>query len=304
MISPILLKASRAYVRHAPGGLGKPWLARLLSERLKHHPLSALASTCDGAVFPVVTSDVIQRYLYLFGAWEPHLTNFISRRLAPGDTFIDVGANIGYYSVPAARLVGPTGHVVAIEASPHFHQQLTANAQTNACNNLRAVNTAISDTPGRMTFYLERSTNLGGTTAIRPRTVESSFEAAAAPLPHIVTDDELAAARIIKIDVEGGEAAAIRGLAPVLHRLRRDAELVIEVTPRLLAKQGHTVDDIIGPLQKHGFHTYRLPNDYAAASYPAALREPRPPERWRRPVEEMGDLVFSRIDTESLLPDA
>lgn len=66
--------------------------------------------------------------------------------------------------------------------------------------------------------------------------------------------------------MEGGEAAAVRGLAPVLGRLRHDAELVIEVAPRLLAKQGQAVDDVLGPLREHGFHVYRLPNDYAAAS--------------------------------------
>ncbi|MFE2684477.1 hypothetical protein [Streptomyces mirabilis] len=74
----------------------------------------------------------------------------------------------------------------------------------------------------------------------------------------------------------------------------------MEVTPRTLAKQGQTVDDVLGPLLDHGFHPYRLTNDYAAASYPAALRRPVPPIRWHRPVTEMSDLVFSRCDAETL----
>ena len=301
MIPPPVLRALRGYVRHAPGSLGKPWLAgRLLNEQLRQHPLAATARTLDGAVFPVVTSDVIQRYLYLFGVWEPHLTSFISRRLTPGDTFIDVGANIGYYSVLASRTVGAAGQVVAVEASPDFHQTLTANALANECRNVRAVNSAVSDTRGRLTFYLERSTNLGGTTAVRPHIIESSFETDAAPLPQLLTEAVLTTARLIKIDVEGGEAAAVRGLAPVLHRLRPDAELVIEVTPRLLAKQGQTPDSVLGPLREHGFHVYRLANDYDPASYPAALRCPAAPVRWRRPVTEMSDLVFSRTDAEGL----
>ncbi|MEV8547008.1 FkbM family methyltransferase [Streptomyces sp. NPDC051572] len=301
MIPEPVLRALRGYVRYAPGSLGKPWLAgRLLNEQLRQHPLTARARSRDGAAFPVVTSDVIQRYLWLFGVWEPHLTAFISRRLASGDTFIDVGANIGYYSVLASRLVGASGRVVAVEASPAFHRALTANALAAGCGNVRAVNTAVSDTAGRLTFYLERSTNLGGTTTVRPHTVESSFEADALPLPRIVTDTELTAARLIKIDVEGAEAAAVRGLAPALHRLRADAELVIEVTPRLLAKQGQTADDVLGPLKEHGFHVYQLANDYDPASYPAALRKPVPPVRWRGPVTEMTDLVLSRIDAEQL----
>lgn len=301
MIPPLALRALHTYVRYAPVPLGKPWLAgHLLNEHLREHPVTAMARTRDGAVFPMVTSDVIQRYLYLFGVWEPHLTAFINRRLAPGDTFIDVGANIGYYSVLASRLVGASGQVVAVEASPDFHRVLTANALAGGCGNVRTVNAAVSDVPGRLAFYLERSTNLGGTTSVRPSTVESWFETDAAPLPSILTAAELTTARLIKVDVEGAEASAVRGLAPQLHRLRADTELVIEVTPRLLAKQGQAVDDVLDPLREHGFHVYRLANDYDPATYPTALRRPTPPERWRGPVTEMTDLVLSRVDAEQL----
>ncbi|MFI6658071.1 FkbM family methyltransferase [Streptomyces sp. NPDC050523] len=302
MIPPFLLRALRTYVRHAPGRLGKAQLAGPLSDYVKLHPLTVTARTRSGDVFPVVTSDVIQRYLWLFGAWEPHLTAWIRDRLAPGDLVVDAGAHTGYFTVLTSRLVGPAGHVVAIEPSPAFHQALQANLTANGCCNVRTVNAAVSDAPGRMTLYLERSTNLGGTTAIRPRTVEAAFEADAAPLPTLLTEHELASARLIKMDVEGGEAAAVRGLAPVLSRLRPDVELVIEVTPRLLAKQGQAVDDVLGPLRENGFHAYRLANDYAAASYPSAVRRPNPPRRWHGPVTEMSDLIFSRIDAAILTP--
>lgn len=302
MIPPLVLRALRAYVRYVPGPLGKPQLAEHLSQYLEQHPLTATAHTRTGAVFPVLTSDVIQRYLWLFGVWEPHLTAWMRSRLAPGDLVIDAGAHTGYFTLLASRLVGPAGRVVAIEPSPAFHRALTANIAANGCSNVRTINAAISDTLRRMTFYLERSTNLGGTTAVRPRTVEASFEADAAPLPTLLTEDELATARLIKIGVEGGEAAAVRGLAPALHRLRHEAELVIEVTPRTLAKQGRTVDDVLAPLREHRFPPYLLANDYAAASYPAALRRPAPPVQWHMPVTEMSDLVFSRTDAAAMSP--
>ncbi|MFJ4648213.1 FkbM family methyltransferase [Streptomyces bobili] len=301
MTSALVLQALRAYVRHLPGCPGTPQLAARLSEHLKHHPLAATVRTRDGTVFPVVTSDVIQRYLWLFGVWEPHLTAWMRSRLSPGDLVVDAGAHMGYFTTLASRLVGSSGRVVAIEPSPAFHQALTADITANGCGNVRTINAAVSDTSRRLTFYLERATNLGGTTAVRPHTVEASFEAYAAPLPTLLTKEELTAARLIKIDVEGGEAAAVRGLVPVLNGLREDVELVVEVTPRTLAKQGQSVDDVLGPLRENGFHVYRMPNDYAAASYPAAVRRPVPPVRWQRPVTEMSDLVFSRIDAETLL---
>ncbi|MFE2964101.1 FkbM family methyltransferase [Streptomyces sp. NPDC059340] len=300
MIPPPLLHALRAYVRHSPGLLGKPWLAGQLSDYLKQHPLTATARTHDGAVYPVVTGDVIQRYLWLFGVWEPHLTAWMSPRLAPGDLVVDAGAHTGYFTLLASRLVGPTGRVVAIEPSPAFHQALTANITANGRGNVRTINAAVSDAPGRLTFYLERATNLGGTTSVRPRTVEASFEADTAPLPTLLTEEELTAARLIKIDVEGGEAAAVRGLTPVLNGLRDDVELVVEVTPRTLAKQGRSDAAALGPLPHPASHPYGLPNNYAAESSPAGLGRPAPPVGGRGPVTEMSDLVFSRLDVETL----
>ncbi|GAA3225146.1 FkbM family methyltransferase [Nonomuraea helvata] len=301
MISTPMLSALRAYVRHAPGRLGKAALVeRTLDRVLEQRPVTITARTRFGAVFPLTTSDLIQRYVYLFGVWEPHLTAWLCHRLRPGDTFIDVGANIGYFTVLASRLVGPAGHVVAVEACPQFHQALTQNLSANGCGNVRSVNTAVYDTATRLTLYLEDAANLGATTIIRPHTAQSSFAIQARTLPQILTDTELTQARLIKIDVEGAEGAAVRGLTPLLDRLRPDAELIIEVTPRRLAKLGHSINDILQPLLAHGFHLYRLANDYTASSYPAALRRPAVPTRWHQPILEMSDLVFSRIDADSL----
>lgn len=68
-----------------------------------------------------------------------------------------------------------------------------------------------------------------------------------------------------------------------------------------MADLGDSVDELLTALKGHGFHVYRLTNDYAAGTYPDALR--RPPEvpmRWRGPVAEESDLAFSRVDAETL----
>ncbi|MFI6933866.1 FkbM family methyltransferase [Streptomyces sp. NPDC050287] len=272
-----------------------------MSRDFRNRPVSATAESRFGAVFNVNTHDMIQRYLYLFGIWEPHLTHWIQGRLRPGDTFVDVGANIGYFSVLASRKVGDSGRVVAIEASTEFHMRLMENLRANECRNVRSVNSAVSHTTQKLTFYLEQATNLGATSIVRPaRSPESHFEMTAEPLPAILTDDELGDARIIKIDVEGAEASVVEGLRPVLGRLRPDAELVIEVCPDRLREQGRHVDEIIDPLLHHGFHLYRLANDYGPHTYPRAVRSPVVPLRWRAPVTDNSDLVFSRVDAERL----
>ncbi|MBD0708995.1 MULTISPECIES: FkbM family methyltransferase [unclassified Streptomyces] len=301
MSASALARALRAYVRHAPGTLGKARLVgRFLDEHLRTHPLHTTARLRTGDTVTITTSDVIQRYQYLFGEWEPNLSAFLRDRLRPGDTFIDVGAHRGAFTLLASHAVGAHGRVVAIEPHPRFHDNLTTAATTNHRTNIRAVRSAASDTHGTLPLYLEDPANLGHTTAIRPRHVHETVEVPTAPLADLISRAELAAARVIKIDVEGAEAAAIRGLLPALPHLRDDAELVLEVTPRLLAKQGESAAGILDTLRAHGFHAYTLTNDYDPATYPQAMRRPQPPVRCTEPPRDMTDLVFSRTDADRL----
>ena len=90
---------------------------------------------------------------FVFGIWEPNLTNFVQQRLRVGDTFVDVGANLGYYSLLASKLVGALGHVVAIEASPAIAAHLTKNLHLNNATNVRVVNAAAADRAGTLALY-------------------------------------------------------------------------------------------------------------------------------------------------------
>ncbi|MEU6406203.1 FkbM family methyltransferase [Streptomyces sp. NPDC046985] len=225
MSARVLTRALRAYVRHAPGTLGKAQLVdRFLDEHLRTQPLRASVRLRTGDLVTVDTSDVIQRYQYLFGEWEPNLSAFLRDRLRPGDTFIDVGAHRGAFSLLASRAVGPHGRVVAIEPHPRFHDDLNSVVTSNRRTNIRTVRSAASDTAGTLTLYLEDPANLGHTTAVRPRHIHAVVEVPTAPLADLVSRPDLAAARVIKIDVEGAEAAAIPGSgarAPGSARRRR-----------------------------------------------------------------------------------
>ena len=93
----------RSYVRYIPFSAGKRYLwARVIDPYFAwiSHPF--VASTVSGMKMKGDAKDIIQQYIYYFGVWEPHITGWVSRRLAPGDTFVDVGANIGYYSLLAS----------------------------------------------------------------------------------------------------------------------------------------------------------------------------------------------------------
>ncbi|MEU9101903.1 FkbM family methyltransferase [Streptomyces sp. NPDC048361] len=301
-MSQALITLGRRYVRDAPGTLGKAALAaRYLNPRLGDQPRRRVAQDRFGSRFAVDTQDLIQRYLYLFGVWEPHMTHWLRRSLKPGDTFIDVGANIGVFSVLGSRLVGSTGRVVAIEASPTFHRRLLRHAALNHRDNIRAVNVAVSDVRETLTFVLASSHNMGANSIVPyDGPAESTFAIEAVPLAELLEPDEVARARVIKIDVEGAEGSAVRGLAPVLDGLRPDAEIAVEITPDRMGQLGDSVDELLSTMRTHGFHAYRLPTEYAPASYPRAIRRPVAPLRRRRPIVGETELIFSRVDAEAL----
>ncbi len=302
-VAETLAGLATRYVRNGPSTFGKAALAtRWLNAHLREHPRRAVVELPSGGRFAVDTQDLIQRYLYLFGAWEPHLTAWLRRRLRPGDGFVDVGANIGVFSVLAARLVGDAGRVVAIEASPDVHRRLVGNARLNGLGNIRALNAAVSDRTRTLTFALASSRNTGANSIVPyDGPVESSFRTEARPLPELLDAAEIATVRVIKIDVEGAEGSVVRGLAPMLGALRSDAEIAVEVAPERMARLGDRVDDLLAVMRDAGFHGYRLANDYAPGSYPPALSgAPRAPVRLRGPVTGESDLVFSRVDAERL----
>ena len=304
--SELLATLGRGYVRNAPGSLLKgPLAARCLNPYLRDHPRQRVVEARFDARFACDSRDLIQRFISLYGVWEPHMTRWLQSRLCAGDTFVDVGANIGYFAVLGSRLVGSTGRVVAIEASPAFHDRLLRHVGLNGCDNVRAVNAAVSDSHKKLTFVLASSNNMGANSIVPYEgPAESSFEMEARTLPEILDEsldaDELARARVIKIDVEGAEGGVIRGLAPALGQLRPDVEIAVEVTPDRMAQLGDSIDELMDTMARNGFRTYRLPTDYRPENYPRALRRPEPPTRWRGPIVGECELVFSRVDAESL----
>jgi FkbM family methyltransferase len=243
------------------------------------------------------TKDIVQRYLYQFGVWEPSLTAWLTRTLRPGDVFVDVGANVGYFSLLAAPIVGHTGSVVAIECSPAAYAELLRNLAVNQIGNVRPVRAAVAADERVLAIYEPRGIHSITTSVPDSEDLEPSFTIAAKPLPNLLRPAELTGARVIKVDIEGGEHAALSGLAPVLDSARPDLEIVVEVNEAMLAKQSHTIAETTALLTDRGFHPYRLVNSYRPSTY---LATPSPPRRVHGPITGQADLVFSHHDTETL----
>lgn len=305
----LVIPAIRGYIRYLPIRFGKPRAWRAVS--MHHYGLEPpkwdfTARTIFGSQVSANTRDTISKYIYYFGVWEPNLTHWIRRRLSPGDVFIDVGANIGYFTLLASRLVGDSGKVVAVEALPAIFAALENNLKINCAHNVRAVNCAAWDMQEMLTIYTQPEDLPGQTTVMsawadKYNLEDSQSRIPAAPLSEILTPDEFRAARLVKIDVEGAEWHALRGLEPLMDSCRNDLEVMIEINAKMLEAEGKAPQDVLDFFGSYGFHAYRIENDYSANSYLGRNRAQRPSRiRGTSTTSEQSDVIFSRIDADSL----
>jgi FkbM family methyltransferase len=229
---------------------------------------------------------MIQRKIAYFGIWEPNLTAYIRRTLRPGDVFVDVGANIGYYSLLAASLVRSTGAVVAIEASPQICALLQKNIELNAVPNVRVVNCAAAYDAGEIPVYAAKSDNIGQTSTMPRGGNIYAGTVQALPLQNILTESEALGARIIKIDVEGAEPPILRSILENLNRYSPNCEVAAEISV--------DNEDVLAFMRRHGFNAYIMENDYSDGAY--IRRVECVPVRFEGALTAQADFIFSRED--------
>jgi FkbM family methyltransferase len=275
-------------------------LRRFIWDRIKRQRHTQVVSTVFGARMHCDTRDFIQRYVYYFGVWEPNLTAWLPQRLRPGDVFVDVGANIGYFALLAARTISPDGRVVAIEPSDEVKAALDRNLALNPGADVRVVHAAATDVGKDLSVIFGGEHDMGGTRTVDPAAASThGTRIQGKPLYDLLDATERAKARLVKIDVEGAEWDVLTGLHLERGGYRDDLELIVEVAPQRLRQQGRDADALIARMKSLGFNAYRLANDYRVRAYlhrtPVAF-----PVRLLEPVSEQTDVVFSRIDAERL----
>lgn len=286
----------RAYYRHLPAIAGKRTVWYHVVKPLLRSGATLQTRTRFGAQMRVRFPDTIQTYIYFFGVWEPAITAYLLATLAPGDTVIDIGANIGYDTLLAAHCVGPRGRVLAIEASPRLFDLLQANLALNDAPCVTAFNAAVCAEVGDVAVFLHDDSNLGGTTIVpavaarRGAVLEAVVHGR--PLADIVPVEAILSARMIKIDVEGAEFPVVSGFLPLLPRLSHRTELLIEVSAEGLHDHGSSVEEFFGVFRSAGFSAFTIDNRYSIDMYlqPASAR--------LEPLEGYGfeqlDVVFRR----------
>jgi FkbM family methyltransferase len=180
------------------------------------------------------------------GFYEPLETEVVMSMVKPGDTVIDVGANIGYFTLLLARLVGEKGRVIAIEPDPENFALLQKNVAANGYRNVILMRNAVSNAPGTARLY--RSLRSGGQHSLAPATADSWVDVETVRLDDVARG----AVAFIKIDVEGAEVAALGGMRGIIERSPGLA-IMTEYNPLALREFGEEPRDYLAMLAAAGF---------------------------------------------------
>jgi FkbM family methyltransferase len=204
------------------------------------------------------TDSIVSPMLLRDGYFEPYETTLIESEVKPGDVVLDIGANIGYYTLIFARLVGEKGRVYAFEPDPTNFRLLKKNVRANGYQNVIFVNKAVAESSGPLSLYLCPD-NKGD-----HRIFESEDSRSAIPIEATTLDEHFAEYQgkidFIKMDIQGSEGRAVRGMQGLLRRYH-DVKIITEFWPAGLRRSGIEARDYLADLERQGFRLFRIDED-------------------------------------------
>lgn len=253
------------------GGSTLRGLAYLVNRWVLRRPFLLAEVPELGLRFKVRTPDVNGRHLYKYGRYEPELSAFLRAHLdlRDGDVVVDIGANLGWYSLLAERQARGAVDVFAFEPDPDNFALLTANLALNGARRVTAVQQALSAEAGTVRLHRYRDTNLGRHSVL-PINDGETVEVPAGRLDDFWASRGLGdrVPRFIKIDVEGYELVALRGARAVLERCPL---LLAEYSPTYMRAGGIDPAELVAYLAGLGLRPHALRAGRLEPVDPAAL---------------------------------
>lgn len=216
-VQRFLIKLIQASFLHR--GLFRPFLSRCVFGLG-----SPLQIEFRGVTFLLSGSlNLIEQGLLLHPNYNKTDIDFLESALFPGATMIDIGSNIGLYSLPLSKIVGPTGKVIAIDANPQMAQLLGQNARLSQLSNITILSVAVSDTIGHAKLAVRKNDD-----AIVRINEQDDGEISVTTLNAIVTAAGLDKIDALKIDIEGHEDKALAPFIEIAPEKLLPKRIVIE----------------------------------------------------------------------------
>jgi FkbM family methyltransferase len=219
-----------------------------------------LPEELGGGFFRCDLRDSIAREVCFTGRYEPQETALVRALLGPGMSFVDVGANWGYFTLLAAHQVGKSGRVISLEPDPRLFPVLADNIAVNHLSQVTALQVAAGSESGSLTLagFDEAGDNFGLSRVVGQDHANGLlFQVAARPLDAVFPEMGLATVDLVKLDVEGAEGLALEGLRESLAG-RRVRRLLLELHPAQLAEHGQNPSELHEQLRQFGYQPWKI----------------------------------------------
>ncbi|MBI5578837.1 MAG: FkbM family methyltransferase [Deltaproteobacteria bacterium] len=211
------------------------------------------------------------RYLALW-SWrfdfkESYKIRLLRQYCQPGSAALDIGANIGYFSLLLSSFAAGRGHVWAFEPAPDNFAMLLKNIKANRRGNITPVRAAVGAKTGQQFLYLS-SAHSGDHRVYQPR----EGPRPAVPVDFVALDDYFSSNRridLIKMDIQGAEGLALKGMPRILSQSPRPI-ILMECWPHGLQGAGSKVTDVLFQLSRRGYRLHWL-DESRSTLMPVAL---------------------------------
>lgn len=198
----------------------------------------------------------IQQQLFWYGCYENELGDLLKKVLRSNDVFIDIGANIGYFSLLSAS-ISPTVKVISFEPVKDLFKKMTENFSINDSKNIVAIHAAVGEVNEERELFLSASDNQGMSSFHQPENYSGRKEKVEViTIDHWFKTSGLTKIDLIKLDIEGSELAALKGMGSVLEEQR--PSLIVEINPETLSLFGLKPLDIYNYLNQFNFDRFLI----------------------------------------------
>lgn len=193
-------------------------------------------------------------FLSKYGHYEETITHIIDSLLDVGDTFLDIGAHIGYYTIIASKIVGETGKVFAFEPDPTNFALLKKNVEENKCNNVTLVNKAVLNKNSVAKLYI--CVNNTGDHRVYDNHGLDSIDVKTIRLDDYFKD-HVGSIDFIKMDIQGAEGLATDGMHSILQK-NKNVKMVAEFAPSMIAQTGSDPKTFLKSITGNGSELYYI----------------------------------------------
>ena len=186
------------------------------------------------------------------GIWEVTETGYMNNHLKPGDVFVDVGAHVGYYTLLAAKLVGESGKVIAVEPNPPTIVRLERDIALNPFRNIVVRKVACTDKETTLKFFQAPVENTGESSINKSNAREGAeISVPGVPLDKIVQELGIKRVDLVKIDVEGAEMSVLGGMTDIIATYH--PKVAIELKDNLLKNMGSSLEAVKELFMRDGY---------------------------------------------------